>query len=456
MKIINYLSLSLVLIIATSVIYSFFELTCGAFIQHPANVTSVDVNCQNIIASASENEVYLWDEQNCIYRLNAQDGHINSVAFSHNGQLLASCSLTDGIIKVWSLKDKRVINEFSNYKVHKVAFDMTDKYIISESDDGSIQIWDWKKNRSIKTIEMAVRPDWRNSISISRNNNLGYIDSNCNLKVFDLNTFRQTINLKDYCGKAQISPNGKLIAVKTKGNSISIINITSGHIAATINNDQDAYAFEPFKFSLNSKWLVNGVNGNLVEVWDWQKNKLIETLGISTLSSINEFVFSKNNELITAGNDRSVKIWDLTSGRLKIELGDGVYLRNLFSMFFLVIVVSLFVGYLGIISGSDNTYSSFLIISILSIWTLGISLLLVQIRSGTRYAALITWASTIISAFFVFSIYHTLVSLFILPVGLFFGYMQIMYERTKKSTYLPIFISLILSAYVCYWAFFRH
>ncbi len=168
------------------------------------------------------------------------------------------------------------------------------------------------------------------------------------------------------------------------------------------------------------------------------------------LTSVSDIEFSNHNELLSANSDRSVKIWNLKNGDLKMVIGDGVYQTKLTGLLSIIILLNLVCGFLGILINSQNKYSSVAIVSILSVWSLGILLLLFFIKSHlVKYATAISWIMTVISTFFFLTLYGAMLSLYTLPVGLFAGYMQIMYDREKKGTYIPVVINLILCGVIC-------
>lgn len=432
----------------------FFESFTGAFTKHTSWVNSVDINNQNIIASASGDEIFLWDNMNCITRLNAKYDIIRSVAFSPDSKLIVSGSANNNI-KIWSVADKKLIKELPGFRLNKVAFDQSGKYIISAGYKDNVKIWDWKQGKLVKELSQGALV-MRTGFSISKNNILAFIDSGCNVELFDINTLKDIDIIPGYCGVAQISPDGERVAVKAKGKIIRIIDIKSKKVITEIDNSQDFYAFEPFKFSPDGKWLVNGVGSNLVEVWDWRQNKLVITLGKPVLSGFEDFAFNTNGDLLTAGGDRSVKVYDLLTGDLKVNIGNGEYQTQLTLLLLITTIFALFFGFCGILYSTENKYSSFSIISILTVWSFGVYLLLYLIKPPvTKYATGICWIATIISTLFFASLYGARLALYTIPIALIFGHQQIMYDRKKEGTYIPVFINLIFCLFLCYLVYFK-
>jgi len=135
---------------------------------------------------------------------------------------------------------------------------------------------------------------------------------------------------------------------------------------------------EVFKFTPDGKSFVTGISGGNIDVWDWRQKKLIRTLegDLYSLSSIDDIAFSNNNELLSACGDRSVKIWGLKNGDLKMVIGDGLFQTKLTGFLSIIILLTLVFGFCGILINPRNKYSSFAIVSILSVWSFGILLFL--------------------------------------------------------------------------------
>ena len=69
---------------------------------------------------------------------------INSVAFSPNGQFIASGS-HDKTIRIWNLADDKEIQKLEGHEnwINSVAFSPDGQFIASGSHDKTIRIWNW-------------------------------------------------------------------------------------------------------------------------------------------------------------------------------------------------------------------------------------------------------------------------------------------------------------------------
>ncbi|WP_414567827.1 WD40 repeat domain-containing protein [Nostoc sp. CCY 9925] len=121
-----------------------------------SSIKSIDFNCDgSILAVGGDgdwtdgNHLQLWDvsRKKVIHFLAGHNDPINSVAFSPDGQTLASGS-RDGSVKLWDVQSGKELLTLSNQSddgfcdpVTCVAFSSDGKTLVSSSEDGIIQIW---------------------------------------------------------------------------------------------------------------------------------------------------------------------------------------------------------------------------------------------------------------------------------------------------------------------------
>ncbi|CAD8055015.1 unnamed protein product [Paramecium primaurelia] len=123
---------------------------------HSGNVNSVCFSPDGtILASCSDDKsIRLWNiqtgQQNAL--LNGHSDYVRSVCFSPDGQTLASGS-DDNSIRLWDVrtgKQKAEINGHSDY-VRSVCFSPDGSSLASCSDDNSIRLWDVRLSNSISS-----------------------------------------------------------------------------------------------------------------------------------------------------------------------------------------------------------------------------------------------------------------------------------------------------------------
>lgn len=126
-------------------------------------------------------------------------------------------------------------------------------------------------------------------------------------------------------------------------------------------------------------------------------------------------------------------------------LGEQSYKTQLYGILAIVIVATLVAGFLGVNQSSANKYSSWAIILVLSIWSLGVLTLALLIKSHLlRRATIVAWILTGISGLAVLSLYFFWVAILIMPFSLFFGYLKLKFDRQESGIRLSIVLNLVL------------
>ncbi|KAF7169363.1 hypothetical protein CNMCM5623_002126 [Aspergillus felis] len=122
---------------------------------HSAAVTSVAFsgNGQTLASGSDDHTIKLWDTKTGaeLQTLIGHSGYVRSVAFSGNGQMLASGS-RDCTIKLWDTKtgaELQTLTGHSGY-VWSVAFSGDGQMLASGSYDHTIKLWDTKTGAELK------------------------------------------------------------------------------------------------------------------------------------------------------------------------------------------------------------------------------------------------------------------------------------------------------------------
>ena len=401
---------------------------------------SVDESDNGTIASASKNQILLWQKKYCIDSLVGHTDAVKSISFSHNNQFIVSGSI-DKTVKVWSLADNKAIHTLNDHTagVNTVKFSVSDNYVVSAGYDDKLFIWDWRNEKRLKEFDVK-----HTEFSISKSDILAFVDTTCNLELFDLNSLSAVRVAGQFCGMPVFHPEGKILGIRTDNGNIQFIDCASGELKSVLDIKHGTH-YGPYVFTPDGSYIVAGIWGGDIEIWDWQQKKLVETLNGTFATSTNEFAFNKKSQLLSASGDQSVKTWDLSSGKLKSTIGDGLYKKQLFGVLALVGLMTLVIGFFGVNESSMNKYSKWGVISVLSIWTLGIFILGYLTKPYLkRYSMVITWTLTVITGLALLSFYGSWLAFYIVPFTLFFGFIKLQLDRDDKAIMIPIVMNLIV------------
>ncbi|WP_293128270.1 serine/threonine-protein kinase [Microcoleus sp. bin38.metabat.b11b12b14.051] len=250
----------------------------------------------------------------CIHTLTGHKNLISSVAFSPNGEVIASSS-DDKTIKLWQVEDGQEIVTIAGHtnSVHTVAFSPDGKTLASSSHDKKIKLWRMKDGQEIRTLSghinsvygLAFSPDGETLASSSWDKTIKLWRMKDGQEI---RTLSGHINLVYFVA---FSPDGETLASSSWDRTIKIWRVKDGKLIRTLTGHTDCVRC--VAFSPNGEFLASGSHDNTIKIWwakDWQ-----EVLTIAGHSwYVDSIAFSPDGEVIASSSNQTIKIWQVKDG----------------------------------------------------------------------------------------------------------------------------------------------
>jgi len=248
--------------------------------------------------------------------------YVKCLAFSSNNLILASGS-EDAIVKIWRVKDGKLINTFKAYMqtINVVIFSPNGQNLVLGGDDGIINIWSIERKQLVQSFKLKNRitflvfsPDGKKMIS-----GIDNIVKSWQVMEGGLVKSEQTFSALQsiYCGA--ISPDGRIIALGGSNNNVELRIVANGQLWYTLGRHIGSVL--SIAFSPNGQLIASGSEYDDIKIWQIKDGKLLHSLkghqGFLGLGWTSSLVFSPDGQfLISGGADGKIRIWQTQNWQL--------------------------------------------------------------------------------------------------------------------------------------------
>jgi WD40 repeat protein len=180
--------------------------------------------------------------------------------------------------------------------VEAVAVSPDNQLVVSASRDETVRVWNLHSGRLVRTLKGHT--DWVRAVAVSPDNQLVVSgDDDETVRVWELHSGRLVRTLKGHTGWGRY----KLLF----GRLVRILKDDTDSMSASVN----AVAVSP-----DNQLIVSG-DDETVRVWELHSGRLVRTLQ-DHAGWVQAVAVSPDNQLVVSGEYKMVRVWELHSGRL--------------------------------------------------------------------------------------------------------------------------------------------
>lgn len=292
-----------------------------------------------LLASGSRDKsIKIWRTDGSLLQSlkSAHDESITSLNFSPNGSLIASAS-QDKTVKIWrknlatgKFDSQPVTTLEHNDFVSTVSFSPDGKLLATGSNDNKVQIWR-NDGKLFKVLEghqglinwVTFSPDGRFIASASDDYTVKIWDSNSGDLLTTLSGHEQEITVVSF------SPDGKTLASADSNGIIKLwqvegeseVSENSFTYRAYKNLEQHKGVVWSLNFDSKGEKLASAGDDNTINLTDIKSGKLVKTFKGHS-DAVVSVSFSPDDKLLaSASYDKSVKLWSLNPPKLPVLEG---------------------------------------------------------------------------------------------------------------------------------------
>lgn len=296
-----------------------WDLQAGNVVQefgHPGgaiNAVAYSPDGELVASGTDDGQVLVYAAGNgeLRYTLTGHETYVNAITFSPDSLVLASGD-ENGVVQLWDLASGDLTTTLTHDQpIHSLAFSPDKQSLLVGSGvfvDGLMRLWDLATARNIMEFSGFGGSVW--GVAISPDGRLAASASEDGLRLWELATGEQLRELTGHTAAVRsvaFSPDGARLVSGSFDKQVILWEVASGDRVQTFAGHGDvvrSVAFHP-----DNQRIASGSDDDTVMIWDTGTGEAINTY-TGHRDSINSIAFSADGQqLLSGGKDRRAILW---------------------------------------------------------------------------------------------------------------------------------------------------